>query len=181
MKKFIGLFLILFLLTACTFGATTAKSAVEDYLNSYRNLATDVMNDMEEVIQNEQLSEEQKNIYRDILKRQYKDLKFEIINEKYSGNDAVVKTKINVYNLYKVQKDAADYLKNNIKEFYDNAGKYDNNLYLNYKLNRMKTTTERVDYTIDFNVIKKDDGWKIKEISSTDLEKIHGIYNYELD
>lgn len=177
-SKITILLLTIILLTACSFGTNTAKMAVEDYLNEYQNLSADVLNDMEKVIENESLTDDQKNIYREILKRQYQNLKYEIISESYDENNAVVTTKINVYDLYKSQKESSEYLKEHINEFYSN-GKYDNNLYLTYKLNKMKNSQDRIDYTIDFNVVLEDNLWKIKEISSNDLEKIHGIYNYE--
>lgn len=178
MKKIIMLISILFLLAGCTIGSNTAKSAIDDYLNGYRNLSTEVLTDMEKVIENENLTDDQKDVYREILKKQYRDLKYEIISEAYDGDNAVVSTKITVYDYYKAQKEAADYLKNNINEFYTN-GTYDNKKYMDYKLNKMKNTTDTVDYTIDFNVVREADLWKLKEISSTDLAKIHGIYNYE--
>jgi hypothetical protein len=177
-SKITILLLAIILLTACSIGTNTAKMAVEDYLNEYQNLSADVLNDMEKVIENESLTDDQKNIYREILKRQYQNLKYEIISESYDENNAVVTTKISVYDLYKSQKESSEYLKEHINEFYSN-GKYDNNLYLTYKLNKMKNTQDRIDYTIDFNVVLEDNLWKIKEISSNDLEKIHGIYNYE--
>ena len=76
-------------------------------------------------------------------------------------------------------KDLNRNVKNNIDRFNDDSGSYDNSKYLDYKLNRMKNETERVEYVIDYTVEKDGDVWSLNEITSTDLEKIHGIYNYE--
>ncbi len=43
----------------------------------------------------------------------------------------------------------------------------------------MKKVTETIDYTIDFYVLKTAKGWVVSNPSNSDLEKIHGIYNYE--
>ena len=40
-------------------------------------------------------------------------------------------------------------------------------------------TVGQVDYTIEFYVVKTSDGWTVSDLSKSDLEKIHGIYNYE--
>ena len=49
----------------------------------------------------------------------------------------------------------------------------------NHLLDEMKKMTDTTTYTIDFNVNKDDDKWVVEQPSQTDLEKIHGIYNYE--
>ena len=57
-----------------------------------------------------------------------------------------------------------------------------NNLYLNYRLKEMNKVTDRVDYTIDFRVKKDKSGnWMVQELDNSDLEKIHGIYNYDIE
>ena len=38
---------------------------------------------------------------------------------------------------------------------------------------------DKVEYTIEFYVVKTSDGWVVSSLSDSDLEKIHGIYNYE--
>ena len=43
----------------------------------------------------------------------------------------------------------------------------------------MNSTSERVENTIDFNLVRENDEWVLNEITSSDLEKIHGVYNYE--
>ncbi len=178
MKKILLISFLLIFLTGCNFG-NTAKTPVEDYLNSYKNLNSEVLLDMEKVIEGEKLSDNQKKVYRDILKKQYQDLKYEIIDENYDGDEAVVRVKITVYDFYKIDKSAAEYLQTNVDKFYDQEGKYDNSLYMDYKLDKMKKTTDKVDYTIEFNVVKENKIWKLNTIEENDLEKIHGIYNYE--
>lgn len=182
MKKVYKVLLVVgicLVLAGCGCMKKTAKGAVQDYLNQYKNLSSNVITSMDDVVNDENLTDSQKEKYRDILKRQYQDLKYEIVNEKYDGDNATVEAKITVYDLYKVQKDANNYLTNNGDEFKEN-GVYSNDLFMNYKLDKMKKVTDTIDYNIIFNVIKDDKGnYKVNDLSNSDLEKIHGVYNYD--
>lgn len=184
MKKVYKLLLVVgicLVLAGCGCMKKTAKGAVQDYLNQYKNLSSNVISSMDNVVNDENLTDSQKEKYRDILKRQYQDLKYEIVNEKYDGDNATVEVKITVYDLYKVQKDANNYLTNSGDEFKEN-GVYSNDLFMNYKLDKMKKVTDTVEYNITFNVTKDDKGnYKVNDLSNSDLEKIHGVYNYDND
>lgn len=184
MKKFLKVFLVMFFaitLVGCSCMQMTARSRVEEFLDQYRNLSANVLGDLDEVVDAEaDLNEEQKEKYRDVLKKQYSDLKYEIIDESYDGDTAVVESKITVYDLYKVQKEATEYLNDNPDEFNDKNGQYDSVKFMDYKLEQMKKNNDTVEYTIKFNLTKDENGnWQVTEISQDDLEKIHGIYNYE--
>ncbi len=184
MKKVVSVISILvisLIMVGCSCMKTTAKGAVESFLDQYRNLSSSVITDMDEVVDKEtELTEEQKEKYRDVLKKQYSDLKYEIIDESYDGDTAVVESKITVYDLYKVQKEATEYLNDNPNEFNDENGQYDSVKFMDYKLEQMKKNNDTVEYTIKFNLTKDENGnWQVTEISQDDLEKIHGIYNYE--
>lgn len=184
MKKVYKVLLVVgicLVLAGCGCMKKTAKGAVQDYLNQYKNLSSNVISSMDDVVNDENLTDSQKEKYRDILKRQYQDLKYEIVNEKYDGDNATVEVKITVYDLYKVQKDANNYLTNSGDEFKEN-GVYSNDLFMNYKLDKMKKVTDTVEYNITFNVTKDDKGnYKVNDLSNSDLEKIHGVYNYDND
>ena len=184
MKKILKVMLVLVFaitLAGCSCMQKTAKDRVEEFLDQYRNLSANVLGDLDEVIDAETtLSEDQKEKYRDVLKKQYSDLKYEITNEEYDGDTAVVEAKITVYDLYKAQKDASTYLENNRDEFNDENGTYDSSKFMDYRLEEMQNMNDTVEYTINFNLTKDDDGnWQISELSQEDLEKIHGIYNYD--
>lgn len=184
MKKVYKVLLVVgicLVLAGCGCMKKTAKGAVQDYLNQYKNLSSNVISSMDDVVNDENLTDSQKEKYRDILKRQYQDLKYEITSEKYDGDNATVEVKITVYDLYKVQKDANNYLTNSGDEFKEN-GIYSNDLFMNYKLDKMKKVTDTVEYNITFNVTKDDKGnYKVNDLSNSDLEKIHGVYNYDND
>ncbi|MFR5856345.1 MAG: hypothetical protein ACLUFU_00870 [Bacilli bacterium] len=179
MKKVLLIILVGIFLVGCSCTNNTAKKAVEEFLDQYRNLSASVIEDMDDVVDKEEnLSDEQKDQYRDILRKQYTDLTYEIVNEEYNEDTAVVETKITVYNLGKVQNEANDYLTEHSEEFYDEENNYDISKFLDYKLDLMQKNTETITYTIYFNVERNDDDiWQVTELSQDDLEKIHGIYN----
>ena len=183
MKKIIiGLSLVIcsFSLMACSLTKSTAKDAVKIFLDQYKNLASNVLGDLEKVIDEEDFTKEQEDKYRDILKKQYSDLKYEIVSESYDGSTATVKAKITVYDLYKAQDNATKYLNEHQDEFLNEFAEIDTKKFLDYKLDQMQKMNDTVEYTINFNVVKgEDDKWQVQELSKSDLEKIHGIYNYD--
>ena len=182
LKKRLAIFLsvvMLIMVSGCSLVNDSAKDATVIFLDQYKNLSASVLTGLEEVVEQEDLEDAQKELYRDILKKQYSDLKYEVLEETYDGDTAVVKVKLTVYDLYKAQSDAAKYLQDNMEEFKDENGSYSDKLYLDYKLEQMKKMTDKVEYTIDINCKKNDKGkWQVEDLSQTDLEKIHGIYDY---
>lgn len=180
MKKFLIIIMSLFMVVGCSCkNEDSASASVEKYLDRYRNNESVVMDELDSYIAKEELSDTQKDVYRDVLQRQYKDLKYKVTDEKYDGDTAVVTVKITVYDLYKVQKDADKYLAEHPEEFNDETDSYDKTIFINYKLDEMKKNTDTVEYTLEVNVKKEDGKWKVEQLNESDLEKIHGIYNYE--
>lgn len=181
MKKILVLIISLLFIGGCT-KALTAKEAVDEYLEKYRTSSKEVMNSLDEYVDNEHdLNDKQKETYKEVLKKQYKNIKYKIVNETYTDDEALITTEITVFDLYKAQKEADDYLSEHQSEFLDENGNYDKSKFLDYKLSLMKDYTYFTDYTIDFHVVKDDkDKWEVKELSNSDLEKIHGIYKYEM-
>ena len=108
MKKVIVALVLTLLITGC--GGNNARTAVDSYLKQYKNLSSEVLVDMEDVIEKENLTNEQEDKYREVLKKQYKDLTYEIIEEEYDNDVSYVTAKITVYDLYSAQSDASIYL-----------------------------------------------------------------------
>ena len=177
MKKILSLIILLIVLSGC--GSNTARMSVENYLKKYKTLDSEVLVDMEGVIAKEDLTKDQEEKYRNILKKQYKDLTYEVISEEYDDEVSYVTVKINVYDLYQAQSDALVYLENNKEEFYTN-GEYDLEKYVNYKLDKMLKKNDRIDYTLVFTVTKENNEYIVSELGTDEIKKIHAIYNYEL-
>ena len=179
MKKILSILLIAFILVGCNMNNTPTKK-VEEFLMSYQTLSDDVISDLELSSEIENLSSANKTTYMDVMQRNYKNLKYEITNENVNGDEAFVTAKITVYDLYKVMKESNDYLVDNSTEF-EIDGVYNQDKYREYELNEMLKTNYTVDYTITFNLSKVDEEWILSEPDNITKEKIHGIYNYELE
>lgn len=176
--RIILLIMIMFNFGGCN-NNLTARDAVSDYLNSYINNDENIVKELNDYVENEEFNEEQKELYKNILLKQYKTLSYDIINEVYDGDKATVAVRIKVIDLYTPQVEAVKYLNENSKDFNNESGKYDKNLFLKYKLEKMNESSNIVEYNINFKVMKNDDKkWEVVQLSNDDLEKIHGIYGF---
>ena len=182
MKKLI-LFLTLLLFTACSLNIgdidNTPTKKVEEYLNKYQSLSSDVVNDLDIVAEREtSFNLKQKQRYIKIMKKNFSNMSYKIKEETINADSAEVEVEINVYDYYKVNKAADNYLFQNSDEFI-NDEKYDEEKYINYKLDRMEKNVDKIKYTIYFNLTKDDKGnWSLVDVSNADEEKILGIYAY---
>ena len=112
------------------------------------------------------------------MKRQYKDLVYTIKEETVDGDTATVKVEIEVYDYRKVLDDADSYFKAHPDEFQKSDGSVDNEKFMDYKIGKLKSGKDRVKYTLNLTLTKKDDVWTMNDITETDRKKIHGIYSY---
>lgn len=179
-KKILGLLFIViaFILTGCG-EEMTPTDAVRDYFEQYVTLDSRVMEQLDEFLEREDLTEDQQEVYRNVLKKEYSTMTYTINNEKIEDDVAYVDVKINVLDLYKVQRDSLAYFEENMEEFNNEEGVYDKVKFLNYKLEQMMEATETTSYDLTLKVVKNDNDWEVSQLSNEDLEKIHGIYNYE--
>lgn len=179
MKKILSIFsicLLLLMTTACSLG-NTPTSAVERLLAKYNNQDEEIVVELDDYINDSDLTDDQNSKYKSVYLRQFKDMKYEIKEETIDGDNATVTAQITVYDYYTVDKEANDYLQANPDEFKTN-GEYDESLFTDYKLSKLEETNNTVDYTIEFNLTKVDDNWEINDLTTEQLEKIHGVYQY---
>lgn len=156
----------------------TPKEVVEQYLKDYQTLDDKVINQLDDVIKRENFTDQQKNEYTELMKRHYKNLKYEIKDDVIDGDKAIVTTVVEVYDYSKELTNADEYLNNNPEKFNNAAGQYDVTLFNNYRLERLKKVEYTVKYTIDFYLSKTANGWVLDDINDTDESKIHGTYIY---
>lgn len=181
MKKFILIIFTAFLLVGCSLNNTPSKR-VEEVLKKYQTLDSSVVDNLELITEGvEDLkNSKDREKYTKIMKTQYSDLKYTIKDEKIDGDEATVTVDISVYDYYKIQRDANDYLESHRDEFYTDDV-YDEAKFLEYKLKKMMDASDRIEYTIDVNLVKENDKWEVVEFDKDTLEKIHGTYNYKRD
>ena len=177
MKKVLLVLIGFLILSACSFTSSPSTKA-EEYISRYTSLNEDVIQDLETTVASENLSTSNKETYKEVLKRQYKDIKYTVKDEEINGDNATVTMKITVYDLYKSDKQSLDYLNLHNEEFYEN-GLINQEKYDSYKINNMLSTNETVDYEIKMYLNKENGTWLVQEVDKETLLKIHGLYNYE--
>ena len=179
MKKIVFILMCVFLISGCGKMLNTPTKKVEMFLENYQTLDADVINDLDKVVaEEESFNANQRETYKKIIKKHYQDLTYVIKDETINGDEAVVTVEITVNDFSKVMSEAESYLKNHPEEFNDDQGKYSETLFVDYKLKKLESTTDKVKYTLKLGLTKTNDEWKLNDLTSADYEKINGIYNY---
>ena len=179
MSKYIKRIIIIlsaFFLTGCIWLMDPSEK-VDALLSKYVKLDKTIVDELKEYIDKQDLTDDEKERYENIIKKEYASIKYEIKNESIEGDFASVEVDITVLDLYGAVKRAEDYLISNPVKFYTN-GEYDVHKYIDYKLDVMEINEETKDYTIYITLSRHDDIWYIEELDEDTLQKIHGIYNY---
>lgn len=179
MKKILLFILSIFLLTGCDTLMNTPTKRVENLLSKYQTQDEEVLTQLDDTLRDETLlNNEQKDRYRNLMTKQYKNLAYTVKNETIDGKTAVVEVEIEVYDYNKAITFAEDYLLNNASEFQDDIGQVNNTQYNDYKITQMEGVKDKVTYTINFTLSKVDDKWLIDDLTETERMKIHGLYAY---
>lgn len=180
MKKWIiFLGMCLLLLTGCV--QNLARDPVTHYLELYRNHSDEVTSSLQTLIRDENLLAEQQDLYALIMKKQYVDLEYKVVNETYNGDQAIVTVLITVYDYQHSKDEARQEMNENLSAYTLSDGSIDQTKYKDLQLQKMKEEKNRVKYTIDFNVNLQNEKWELVSPDYTVLLKIHGIYDYNED
>ena len=162
------LFIVLVLLVGCSL-SNTPESKTEDLLSKYQRLDKEITSEIDNVVNEEELTESQKDRYRKVIEKQYRNLMYEIKDEKIDGDTAVVTTQIEVL----------DYKKaiNEVSAEYKGKNDYTVEEYNNAKLDKLEKVKDKVTYTIDFKLTKDKNGtWSLSSLSNETIKKIQGMY-----
>lgn len=181
MKKYIIAIIMAFVLTGCGTKnlMNTPTKKVEMFFENYQTLNEDVLEQLNNTVkQSSEFTDDQKEEYKSLMKKHYQSLKYDIKDEKIDGDQATVTVEIEVKDYSKVMTLADLYLEENQKEFEDEDGNYSKEKFMDYRLKELKKVDDTVKYTIELNLTKIDDEWKLDNLSDTDMQKINGIYNY---
>lgn len=182
MKKFLIIISFALFLAGCSFNMNmdnTPTKQVERYLNDYQTLSSNVLSELDAIVDQEiMFDEDQKVTYKDILKKHYQDLSYNIKEETVNGDKATVEVEIEVNDYTKTLKEADSYKTTNPDFFNDDNNKYDESKFIDYRLNLLKQNKERVKYTIYFSLTKIDDEWTLDGLTETEQQKLLGIYEY---
>lgn len=210
MKKiivFLTCIMTVLLLNGCSMGNTPTRK-VEGFLNNYKSNDSTVLDQLKEMVNSDSLmNDTQRSKYSDIMKKQYKDMTYDIKDEVIDGDNATVTAEVEVYDYYKINRESEDYYNNNQGEFTDTndnndslaedvkegvekatdaaadaaqsaANAVSNSKFVDYRLDKLENVKDRVKYTIDFTLTKVDDKWKLNDIDDITRQKIHGLYEH---
>ena len=164
LKKIILLLCVcLFIITGCELN-NNPTSKTEELLGNYQGLDKNITYNEQDLINEEVDNNEIKEQYIKIIKKQYRNLEYEIKEETIDGDRATITTEIEVVDYKKVLN---QYINNTVKT--DTIHKE-----IIKKLNNAK---EKVTYTIDFTVTKDKKGnWEMDNLTKEQKEKLLGIY-----
>lgn len=168
MKKIILVFTFLLLLVGCSL-SNSPTSKVEDLLTKYQTLDKDITENINDVVSKETLTEDQVERYKSLIEKQYRNLTYEIKDERYDGNNATITVEIEVL----------DYKKaiNEVSASYLQRDDYTVEEYNDTKLAALEQVKEKVLYTIDFDVNKDTNGnWRLANLNNETIKKILGMY-----
>ena len=181
MKKIIVPIILSFILfTGCGEKLNnTPTKQVEMFFMNYQTLNQKVIDDLDNVLKNDNtMTNDQKEKYKEIMKKHYKNLTYDIKDEVVNGDTAVVTVEIEVYDYSKKKASVDEYVKNHPDEFLDGDNKFSDEKFISYRLSEFENVKDKVKYTLELNLTKIDDKWELNDISSIDEDKILGIYEY---
>ena len=166
MKKIVSLFIFLLLLVGCSL-SNSPTSKVEELLNKYQTLDSDIKSGIDDVLKEENLNTSQKERYR---KNIHKRIKIVLLI-------VIVVFIIIIAKVFYIE--VIDYKKqvNDTNNYYQGKTDYTVEDYNNTKLDKLEKAKDKVKYTIDFEVKKDSNGnWKLSSLSNETIKKIQGMY-----
>ena len=182
MKKLVLMIIVVLGLTGCSLGKdmlNTPTHKVEEFFTKYQNLDEDVLDDLDDLVKEEEnFNNEQREKYKEIFKKHYENLKFDIKDEKIDGDTATVEVEIEVSDYSRTLAKAEAYMNDNPNEFLDADGEYDNSKFIDYQLEQLENVNDSIIYTLSLNLTKSNDEWKLEPLTSIQQQKINGIYVY---
>ncbi len=178
MKKLLVVLCAVLLFTgcSCSLNDTTSEDAVVTFFEKYKDKDETIMSQLEDVIKGEELTDTAKEEYRGLLEKQYEEFDYEIKNIKQDENEATATVEVTVLNYRSGILLAEEYLTNNPKEFNDENGVFLDSKYTDYKIDQMSSITDTTSHTIELHLTKENGLWKVDQLSSDDLSKLHGLY-----
>ncbi|MDD2489724.1 MAG: DUF4878 domain-containing protein [Bacilli bacterium] len=180
MKKILVGLIMLILVTGCGGTLFNPKAsptrAVEDLFTKYQTLNQEVTNQLDEVVAEQNLTTAQKDQYKELMKRQYKDLTYTIKDEVINGDTAIVTVEIQVYDYARAQIEVDEHVEENPNDFLDDNEQFSNLKYMDYKIDTLMKENRKTKYTLDIRLTKEEDEWLLDELTETEKQKIHGVY-----
>lgn len=166
-----------FAIAGCGMTDNTPTKRVEEFMNKYQSLDSDVLSQLDKVVSNDQtMEDDQRKDYTSLMKKQYQNMSYKIKDEKIENDTATVTTEVEVYDYRSALNNAETYYASNQDEFQDDDGNIDHKKYMDYRIKEMQKVTDRKKYELVFTLTKEDDQWTMDDITDSDRQKLHGLY-----
>lgn len=178
MKKILIVLFVVFFFTGCSLLEDNSKpeEAVDMFFEKYRTLDDDIITQLKDVIDGEDLEDSSKEKYQELMEKQYDQFAYVIKDIKQDDTSAVATIELTVLNYRSAVLEAEQELKNNPENFNDEQGNFSEKKYMEYKIDKMDKVTDTTTHTIELTMIKENGMWKIDQMTSDDISKLHGLY-----
>ena len=110
------------------------------------------------------------------MEKQYDQFAYVIKDVNEENDSATATVELTVLNYRSAVLKAEEELKNNQEKFNDEEGNFSEEKYMEYKIEKMSEVTETTTHTIDLSLTKENGIWKVNQLSSDDISKLHGLY-----
>lgn len=163
MKKILLIICSFTMLVGCSLG-NTPTSRVEDMLTRYQMVDDGIDTSYTNLTTDANLGSNIIKGYEDAIKKQYRDLSYEVKDEVIDGDNAIVTIEVEVMNYKKA-----------ISKY--NKEDYNVNKYHEVIIKELNKTKEMVIYTLDIALTKdNNDTWKVDNLTLENKNKLLGIY-----
>ena len=178
MKKILVVLLAVFLFAgcSCSLNDNKPKEAIETFFEKYRAKDDDIITQLKDTIDNEDLTDDAKEKYQKLMEKQYDQFAYVIKDVNEENDSATATVELTVLNYRSAVLKAEEELKNNQEKFNDEEGNFSEEKYMEYKIEKMSEVTETTTHTIDLSLTKENGMWKVNQLSSDDISKLHGLY-----
>ena len=176
MKKIIVIICCIFLLMGCGANDYTEEEAIDTFFNKYRQKDDNVITQLIDTITNEDMEDASKEEYQKLMEKQYDQFAYVIKDIEKQDDSAIATVEITVLNYRSAILKAEEELNSNPKAFDDEQGNFSEEKYMEYNIEKMKEVTDTTTHTIEVELTKEDDMWKVRQLSGEDISKLHGLY-----
>lgn len=163
MKKIFLLIIVVFILVGCQLN-NNPTSKVEELLGKYQGLDKSIDYNYIDLSSNIDLNANLSFQYEELIKRQYRNLSYDIKDEVINGDAATVSVEIEVFDYKSV---LSQYDLNEVRsdEVHQNI------------IDKLKKVNKKIVYTVDFFVTRdQNDEWLLVNLTTGQNQKLLGIY-----
>ena len=147
MKRII-IILSIFFLTGCSDILNTPSRKVEEFLGKYQTMDKEVIKELDDSIEELDASDNYKMEYKNLLMKQYQNLAYSIKDEDITNDKALVETEIEVFDYYNTLENVDEDINKYKDDFKEEKDKSRKEKIEEYKIKKLKATTNKTKYII---------------------------------